>query len=232
SVRSGAVHSMPGMMDTVLNLGSNDEVVQTLIDWSGDSHFAWDVYRRFIQMYGDVVLEVPERLFQSVLSELRGKRGVSSDADLRDTDLRDAAQRFQAIVREQVSTPVPTDPKQQLRGAIEAVFKSWENRRAVDYRRIHGIPDDLGTACNVQMMVFGDLGTTSGTGVCFTRDPGTGSTEPYGDYLAQAQGEDVVAGIRNTLTLDELADLHPEPHRQLVEIMDGLERHYRDMCDI
>ena len=232
SVRSGAKFSMPGMMDTVLNLGSNDDVVETLIEWSGDSHFAWDVYRRFIQMYGDVVLGVPERLFQSVLSELRGKRGVNSDADLADSDLREAAQRFQAIVREEASTPVPTDPKDQLRGAIEAVFKSWENRRAVDYRRIHGIPDDLGTACNVQMMVFGDLGTTSGTGVCFTRDPGTGSTEPYGDYLAQAQGEDVVAGIRNTLTLDELAGLHPEPHRQLIEIMDGLERHYRDMCDI
>jgi pyruvate, orthophosphate dikinase len=232
SVRSGAVFSMPGMMDTVLNLGTNDEIVEALIEWSGDPHFAWDVYRRFIQMYGDVVLEVPDRHFQSVLSELRGRRGVPSDAELGPEDLRDAANRFKAIVREHAPRPLPSDPREQLRGAIEAVFKSWDNRRARDYRRIHGISDELGTACNVQMMVFGDLGPTSGTGVCFTRDPGTGSTEPYGDYLAQAQGEDVVAGIRNTLTLDELADLHPGPHDQLIEIMERLEQHYRDMCDI
>ena len=232
SVRSGAVFSMPGMMDTVLNLGSNDEVVEILQTWSEDPHFAWDVYRRFIQMYADVVLGVPDRHFQSVLSELRGKRGVDSDAELTADDLADAARRFKAIAREHAEHPIPTDPREQLRGAIEAVFHSWENRRAIDYRRIHGIPDDLGTACNVQMMVFGDLGKTSGTGVCFTRDPSTGASEAFGDYLPQAQGEDVVAGIRNTLSLDELAQLHPGPHAELVEIMKRLEEHYRDMLDI
>ncbi|MFP3914262.1 MAG: pyruvate, phosphate dikinase [Actinomycetota bacterium] len=232
SVRSGAVFSMPGMMDTVLNLGSNDDVVEALTQWSGDPHFSWDVYRRFLQMYADVVLGVSDRHFQSVLSELRGRRAVESDADLTHSDLKDAAQRFKAIVREEADQPVPADPRQQLRGAIEAVFHSWDNRRARDYRRIHGIPDDLGTACNVQMMVFGDMGTTSGTGVCFTRDPSTGMAEAFGDYLPQAQGEDVVAGIRNTMSLEELAELHPGPHAELVDIMKRLEQHYRDMLDI
>ncbi|HEX2154877.1 MAG TPA: pyruvate, phosphate dikinase [Acidimicrobiia bacterium] len=232
SVRSGAVASMPGMMDTVLNLGSNEGQVAVLADWSGDRHFAWDVYRRFIQMYADVVLGVPDRHFQSVLSELRGKRGVESDADLTADDLEEAANRFIAIVREHSHRPVPTDPREQLKGAIEAVFHSWDNQRAIDYRRIHGIPHELGTACNVQMMAFGDLGPSSGTGVCFTRDPGTGLSEPYGDYLPHAQGEDVVAGIRNTLSLEELADLHPGPHAELIDVMKRLEQHYRDMLDI
>ena len=232
SVRSGAVFSMPGMMDTVLNLGCNEEVVRALEEWSGDAHFAWDVYRRFLQMYGDVVLGVPDRHFQAVLSELRGKRGVDSDADLTADDLRDAAGRFKALIREHADRPIPSDPREQLRGAIEAVFHSWNNRRAIDYRRIHGIPDDLGTACNVQMMVFGDLGDDSGTGVCFTRDPATGAPEPFGDYLPRAQGEDVVAGIRNTFSLDQLAELHPGPHAELLDIMRRLEQHYRDMLDI
>ena len=232
SVRSGAVFSMPGMMDTVLNLGCNEEVVRALEEWSGDAHFAWDVYRRFLQMYGDVVLGVLDRHFQAVLSELRGKRGVDSDADLTADDLRDAAGRFKALIREHADRPIPSDPREQLRGAIEAVFHSWNNRRAIDYRRIHGIPDDLGTACNVQMMVFGDLGDDSGTGVCFTRDPATGAPEPFGDYLPRAQGEDVVAGIRNTFSLDQLAELHPGPHAELLDIMRRLEQHYRDMLDI
>lgn len=232
SVRSGAVDSMPGMMDTVLNLGINDDVVEILGEWAGDDHFAWDAYRRFIQMYGDVVLGVSDRHFQAVLSELRGKSGAATDAELQESDLAAATKRFKAIVRDQSNQMVPIDPREQLRGAITAVFESWNNRRAIDYRRLNGIPDHLGTACNVQMMVFGDLGPTSGTGVCFTRDPATGSTEPYGDYLPQAQGEDVVAGIRNTMTIEELAERHPEPHRKLGEIMDRLEDRYKDMCDI
>ncbi|MGA7272224.1 MAG: pyruvate, phosphate dikinase, partial [Acidimicrobiia bacterium] len=232
SVRSGAVFSMPGMMDTVLNLGINDDVVEVLAEWSDDEHFAWDAYRRFVQMYADVVMGVPDRHFQAVLSELRGTTGVESDADLATSDLQEATRRFEAIVREQASHPLPANPRDQLRGAIEAVFGSWNNKRAQDYRRINDIPDDLGTACNIQMMVFGDLGMDSGTGVCFTRDPSTGSPDPYGDYLPMAQGEDVVAGIRNTLSLDELGELHPGPHAQLLDIMSGLENHYRDMCDI
>ncbi|HIE21965.1 MAG TPA: pyruvate, phosphate dikinase, partial [Acidimicrobiia bacterium] len=209
SVRSGAKISMPGMMDTVLNLGINDEVVATLAEWSGDPHFAWDAYRRFAQMYGDVVLGVDEHLFQGVLTELRERWGTRDDSELPTEALEEATRRFQAIVEEHRPGMLPTDPRLQLRGAIEAVFKSWSNRRAIDYRRLHDIPDDLGTAANVQMMVFGDLGEDSGTGVCFTRDPATGAAEAYGDYLPRAQGEDVVAGIRNTLTLDELAPLHP-----------------------
>ncbi len=232
SVRSGAVFSMPGMMDTVLNLGINDDVVEALADWSDDEHFAWDAYRRFVQMYADVVMGVPDRHFQAVLSELRGTTGAESDADLATSDLQEVTRRFKAIVRDHASHSLPTNPRDQLRGAIQAVFGSWNNKRAQDYRRINDIPDDLGTACNIQMMVFGDLGMDSGTGVCFTRDPSTGSPGAYGDYLPMAQGEDVVAGIRNTLTLDQLGELHPGPHAQLLDIMSGLENHYRDMCDI
>ncbi len=232
SVRSGAKFSMPGMMDTVLNLGINDEVVKALIEWSGDSHFAWDAYRRFVQMYGDVVLGVPDHRFQDVLTELRRSRGVEDDSELTAEDLETATTRFRDIVEQERPGELPEDPLRQVEGAITAVFLSWNTKRAVEYRRIHSIPDDLGTAANVQMMVFGDLGEDSGTGVCFTRDPGTGEKVIYGDYLPRAQGEDVVAGIRNTLTLDQLAGLHPECHRRLLEIMDGLENHYRDMCDI
>jgi pyruvate,orthophosphate dikinase len=232
SVRSGAKFSMPGMMDTVLNIGINDDVAAALIEWSGDTHFAWDAYRRFTQMYGDVVLGVPDRWFQEVLSELREERGVHDDSQLETEDLEHATRRFQAIVEEHRPGELPSDPRAQLKGAIEAVFKSWSNKRAVDYRRINNIPDELGTAANVQMMVFGDLGDDSGTGVCFTRDPATGARSDYGDYLPRAQGEDVVAGIRNTLTLDELAGLHQECHDELLRIMDQLEKHYRDMCDI
>jgi pyruvate, orthophosphate dikinase len=232
SVRSGAKFSMPGMMDTVLNIGVNDDLVEDLITWSGDSHFAWDAYRRFTQMYGDVVLGIPDHHFQKVLSDLRQERGVEDDSMLSANDLEKVTRDFQAIVDEHRPGEMPTEPRQQLRGAIAAVFNSWSNKRAVDYRRINRIPDDLGTAANVQMMVFGDLGDDSGTGVCFTRDPATGERLSYGDYLPRAQGEDVVAGIRNTLSLDELAEIHPECHDQLLEIMDRLERHYRDMLDI
>ena len=232
SVRSGAKFSMPGMMDTILNLGINDDVVKTLISWSGDPHFAWDAYRRFVQMYGDVVLGVDEILFQDVLGELRTSAGVTDDSELDAAHLEVATRQFQAIVEKLRPGQLPTDPREQLKGAITAVFSSWNTKRAIEYRRINAIPDDLGTAANVQMMVFGDLGDDSGTGVCFTRDPGTGARLVYGDYLPRAQGEDVVAGIRNPLTLDELGELHPKCHRQLLEIMDGLETHYQDMCDI
>jgi pyruvate,orthophosphate dikinase len=232
SVRSGAKFSMPGMMDTILNLGINDQVIKTLIEWSGDPHFAWDAYRRFVQMYADVVLGVDEHLFQDVLTELRGARQVDDDSELTAEDLEIATARFRQIVETERPGELPDDPSEQLKGAISAVFESWNTKRAIDYRRIHSIPDDLGTAANVQMMVFGDLGEDSGTGVCFTRDPSTGERKVFGDYLPRAQGEDVVAGIRNTLSLDQLADLHPECHRQLIETMEGLEEHYRDMCDI
>ncbi len=232
SVRSGSKFSMPGMMDTVLNLGINDDVVEALIDWSGDPHFAWDAYRRFVQMYGDVVLGVDEVLFQDVLGELRTSAGVTDDSELDAAHLEVATRQFQAIVEKLRPGQLPTNPREQLKGAITAVFSSWNTKRAIEYRRINAIPDDLGTAANVQMMVFGDLGDDSGTGVCFTRDPGTGARLVYGDYLPRAQGEDVVAGIRNPLTLDELGELHPKCHRQLLEIMDGLETHYQDMCDI
>ena len=232
SVRSGARISMPGMMDSILNLGINDEVVGALADWSDDPHFAWDAYRRFVQMYADVVLGIDDRLFQDVLENLRSKRGVSNDSELSAEELERATRMFQTIVEDHRPGELPTDPRLQLQGAIDAVFSSWSNQRAVDYRQITGIPDDLGTAANVQMMVFGDLGEDSGTGVCFTRDPATGAKVSYGDYLPRAQGEDVVAGIRNTIPLDQLADLHPECHTQLLNTMDALEQHYTDMIDI
>ncbi len=232
SVRSGAAISMPGMLDTVLNLGVNDDVVKSLAKWSGDAHFAWDAYRRFIQMYGDVVLGVPDHKFQEVLAELSAGRGASSDAELTVDDLESATRRFQGIVGADRPGELPIDPYDQLRGAITAVFASWGNRRAVDYRKIQAIPESIGTAATVQMMVFGDLGSDSGTGVCFTRDPSTGEKVAYGDYLQQAQGEDVVAGVRNTVSLEDLGDLQVDCHRQLLETMDMLEHHYHDMCDI
>ncbi len=232
SVRSGAKFSMPGMMDTILNIGVNDDLVSELAAWSGDPHFAWDAYRRFAQMYGDVVLGVDGHRFQGVLAQLRARRGVKSDADLTEADLHRATLEFKAIVEEHRPGLLPADARAQLRGAIEAVFKSWGNKRAVDYRRLNGIPEDLGTAANVQMMVFGDLGSDSGTGVCFTRDPATGARSHYGDYLPQAQGEDVVSGVRNTMTLDDLAEIQPACHAELIEHMDRLEDHFRDMMDI
>ncbi len=232
SVRSGSKFSMPGMMDTVLNLGINDQLVDELIAWSGDPHFAWDVYRRFVQMYGDVVLGVEEHRFQGVLTELRARRRVGDDSRLTTEDLRRATIEFKAIVEEHRPGQLPEDPQVQLRSAVESVFASWGNKRAVEYRRLNAIPEDLGTAANVQMMVFGDLGEDSGTGVCFTRDPSTGSRHYYGDYLPRAQGEDVVSGARNAMNLDQLAGLHGECHRELIEHMDALEAHYRDMMDI
>ena len=232
SVRSGAKFSMPGMMDTVLNLGMDDEVLADLISWSGDEHFAWDAYRRFVQMFAKVVRGMDAAPFEEMLADLRRRRSVPDDSALTTADLEEATRRFQALVAKSGGSGIPNDPFEQLQAAVSAVFNSWNNRRARDYRRIHGISDDLGTAANVQTMVFGDLGDDSGTGVCFTRDPSTGEKRPFGDYLPRAQGEDVVAGIRNTLTLAQLGTLHPGLHTELLAVMEGMENHYRDMCDI
>lgn len=234
SVRSGAKFSMPGMMDTVLNLGLNDASVQGLAKQSeGDWRFAYDAYRRFIQMFGKIVMGVPGERFEEALEEAKRRKGEGAqDTDLDADDLRELVERFRAIYREHVGEDFPQDPRVQLRLAIEAVFKSWNTKRARDYRRQNKIPDDLGTAVNVVAMVFGNRGMDSGTGVAFTRDPATGEKVPYGDYLPNAQGEDVVAGIRNTLPLAKLEELDPVSYRRLLEVMDTLERHYRDMCDI
>ncbi|MDX1448639.1 MAG: pyruvate, phosphate dikinase [Acidimicrobiia bacterium] len=231
SVRSGAVQSMPGMMDTVLNLGINADLVETVASWADDDHFAYDAYRRFIQMYSNVVLQLKMAPFERALTRARQEAGAKDDTELSADDLRRLVSEYDGIVRGQ-GAKIPEDPRVQLRQAITAVFRSWNTERAKTYRRINHIPDDLGTAANVQTMVFGDLGPTSGTGVCFTRDPSTGEKTPFGDYLPQAQGEDVVAGIRNTLTLDDLADRHPAVHAQLLETMERLEKATRDMADI
>src|SRR3989454_951764 len=234
SVRSGAKFSMPGMMDTVLNLGLNDESVHGLARQSGgDLRFALDSYRRFVQMFGKIVMEVHGEEFESRLEEHKKRRGEGAqDTDLDANDLAGVLRDFRVIFREHVGAEFPQDPREQLRLAIEAVFKSWNGKRARDYRRQNKIPDELGTAVNVVAMVFGNRGMDSGTGVAFTRDPSTGEKRPYGDYLPNAQGEDVVAGIRNPLPLTELEHLDPVSYKQLLQVMDTLERHYRDMCDI
>ncbi|MGH2737272.1 MAG: PEP/pyruvate-binding domain-containing protein, partial [Actinomycetota bacterium] len=223
----------PGMMDTVLNLGLNDRSVLGLARQAGSDRFAFDSYRRFIQMFGKIVMDIPGEAFEDELDRAKAKKGSEAkDTDLTAVDLMDLVERFKTIVRQHAGRLFPTEPKEQLRMAIEAVFRSWNNDRAKVYRRQYAIPDDLGTAANVVAMVFGNLGEDSGTGVAFTRDPATGEKGVYGDYLTNAQGEDVVAGIRNTLPLHELRRLNPEAYRQLLEIMKKLERHYRDMCDI
>jgi pyruvate,orthophosphate dikinase len=232
SVRSGAPFSMPGMMDTVLNLGLNDESVRGLAKQTGNERFAYDSYRRFVQMFGKIVLDVPGDLFEDALHDLLEERKLSVDTDLDRDALIGLVATFKGIIASQKGMAFPDDPKDQLRHAIEAVFKSWNGRRARDYRRMEKIPDDLGTAVNVQTMVFGNKGDDSGTGVAFTRNPSTGERKPYGDFLANAQGEDVVAGIRITEPLDAMANEFPECHRQLLEVMAQLEAHYRDMCDI
>ena len=232
SVRSGAPFSMPGMMDTVLNLGLNDTSVKGLAKQTDNERFALDSYRRFVQMFGKIVLDIDGELFEEALAELREARGVATDPELDADALVGLVETFKGIVAREAGVEFPQDPREQLRYAIEAVFKSWNGRRAKDYRRLEGIPDDLGTAVNVQAMVFGNKGDDSGTGVAFTRDPATGENRPYGDFLTNAQGEDVVAGIRTTAPLETMAEHFPEPHRQLHEVMDTLQNHYRDMCDI
>jgi pyruvate,orthophosphate dikinase len=232
SVRSGAPFSMPGMMDTVLNLGLNDESVRGLADQTGNERFAYDSYRRFVQMFGKIVLDVPGDHFETKLHEVVEANGYAVDTDLSAADLQQLVGTFKAIVRTEAGVEFPDDPTEQLRYAIEAVFKSWNGKRARDYRKFEGIADDLGTAVNVQAMVFGNKGDDSGTGVAFTRNPSTGERRPYGDFLKNAQGEDVVAGIRITEPLDAMSNEFPGPHTELLDVMTLLERHYRDMCDI
>jgi pyruvate,orthophosphate dikinase len=232
SVRSGAKFSMPGMMETVLNIGLNDESVKGLAAQSGNERFAWDSYRRLIQMFGKTVLGIDGDLFEDAIDDLKARKGVTSDLDLDAADLAGLVDTFKTIVREATDAEFPTDPREQMRLAIEAVFKSWNAPRAVLYRRQERIPSDLGTAVNICSMVFGNLGMDSGTGVAFTRDPATGQQGVYGDYLQNAQGEDVVAGIRNTIPLTELERIDPKSYAELLEIMEKLERHYRDLCDI
>src|SRR6478735_1156844 len=232
SVRSGAPFSMPGMMDTVLNLGLNDESVQGLARQTGNERFAYDSYRRFVQMFGKIVLDVPGEDFEQALEDLMSERGVAVDTALGADDLKGLVTTFKEIVQKVAGVPFPDDPTAQLGYAIDAVFKSWNGRRARDYRRMERIPDDLGTAVNVQTMVFGNKGDDSGTGVAFTRNPSTGENLAYGDFLTNAQGEDVVAGIRITEPLDAMGNEFPECHQQLIDVMALLEGHYHDMCDI
>ena len=232
SVRSGAPFSMPGMMDTVLNLGLNDDSVKGLAKQTQNERFAYDSYRRFVQMFGKIVLDVSGELFEEALHDLVEHKGVSVDTELTAEDLAGLVETFKGIVKTEAGVDFPTDPQEQLRYAVEAVFKSWNGRRARDYRRMERIPDDLGTAVNVQTMVFGNKGDDSGTGVAFTRNPSTGEHKPYGDFLKNAQGEDVVAGIRITEPLEAMSNEFPEPHKELLALMQLLEDHFRDMCDI
>lgn len=231
SVRSGAKFSMPGMMDTVLNLGLNDESVKGLATQTGDERFAYDSYRRFVSMYGRIVLGVPGEEFETPFEEAKEKSGVASDAEIPAPALAELVEQYKEVVAKHTGQPFPQAPADQLRGAIEAVFESWGGARAVAYRVKERIPHDLGTAVNVQAMVFGNRDDNSGTGVGFTRDPATGAAGAYGDFLVNAQGEDVVAGIRKTLHLDEMQRLFPGIYDELLAIFDRLERHYRDMCD-
>ncbi|MGB9011918.1 MAG: pyruvate, phosphate dikinase [Aeromicrobium sp.] len=232
SVRSGAKNSMPGMMDTVLNVGLNDASVEALARQSGDERLATDSYRRLLQMYGSTVLGLEARMFDEAMDELKRSRDVKDDLGLTSDDLRHLVTSYQEVIRSETGKPFPQDPREQLDRAVQAVFDSWNTPRAVLYRRQERIAEDLGTAVNIQAMVFGNLGATSGSGVCFTRDPATGSQGVYGDYLANAQGEDVVAGIRNTVALTDLERLDPTSHAELLAVMERLELHYLDMCDI
>ncbi|HKO21111.1 MAG TPA: PEP/pyruvate-binding domain-containing protein, partial [Candidatus Eisenbacteria bacterium] len=231
SVRSGAPVSMPGMMDTVLNLGLNDQTVPGLAQRSENPRFAHDSYRRFIQMYSDVVLGVPRALLERELVREKARAKVELDVDLTAERLESLSRRFLDIVKRETGRDFPQDPRVQLAGARDAVFRSWNTERAVHYRRIHGIPEGLGTAVTVQAMVFGNLGMGSATGVGFTRDPGTGERRFYGEYLRNAQGEDVVAGIRTPRPIEEMERELPEAYGQLREITSRLERHYRDVQD-
>ncbi len=232
SVRSGAAFSMPGMMETVLNIGLNDASVKGLAEESEDERFAWDSYRRLLQMFGKTVLEMPGEVFSDALDKAKSTKGVTTDVDLDVDDLKELVSVFKDLVREHSGHDFPQHPREQLDMAINAVFNSWNTERARLYRRRERIPQHLGTAVNICTMVFGNLGETSGTGVAFTRDPASGRTGAYGDYLANAQGEDVVAGIRNTLSLDDLKTMDPASHKQLMKVMRRLETHYRDLCDI
>ena len=232
SVRSGARASMPGMMDTILNLGLNETVVDVMAEKSGNARWAWDCYRRFIQMYSDVVMEVGKKYFEELIDKMKEEKGVTQDTELTAEDLKVLAGQFKAEYKSKIGTDFPSDPKEQLMGAVKAVFRSWNNPRAIVYRRMNDIPGSWGTAVNVQMMAFGNLGNTSGTGVAFTRDPATGEKKLYGEYLINAQGEDVVAGVRTPSPIADLEKDMPEVYKQFVEIAQRLEDHYRDMQDM
>src|SRR5437868_3487626 len=238
SCRSGARVSMPGMMDTVLNIGLNESTLKGLIESTGNERFAWDSYRRFVQMYGDVVLDLkPQRKedidpFEAIMHDLKHERRVKLDTELTVKDLQELVKRFKKAVKEKKGKDFPEDPLEQMWGAVAAVFGSWGNDRAVVYRRQYGYPHDWGTAANICSMVFGNMGDDCGTGVAFTRDPATGEKEFYGEYLINAQGEDVVAGIRTPKKIAELAKDMPAVYKQLDEIREKLEKHYRDVQDI
>ncbi|MDD5645184.1 MAG: pyruvate, phosphate dikinase, partial [bacterium] len=232
SVRSGAAASMPGMMDTVLNLGINPIVIEGLIKKSGNERFAWDSFRRFIQMFGDVVMEVEHDAFEHELQAVKDKYGAKQDTDLDAAMLKEVVERYETIFKKYTGKSFPEDPIQQLEYSINAVFNSWNNDRAIKYRQINDIKGLLGTAVNVQAMVFGNMGNTSGTGVAFTRDPSTGENKFYGEYLMNAQGEDVVAGIRTPNPIETLHGVNKGAYKQLLEIRKKLEHHYKDMQDI
>ncbi len=232
SVRSGARASMPGMMDTILNLGLNEEVVDVLSTKSGNPRWAWDCYRRFIQMYSDVVMEVGKKYFEELIDKMKSQKGITLDVDLTADDLKELANQFKAEYKEKIGEDFPADPKEQLLGAVKAVFRSWDNPRANVYRRDNDIPYSWGTAVNVQMMAFGNMGETSGTGVAFTRNPATGEKKLMGEFLMNAQGEDVVAGVRTPQPIAQLEDTMPEVFEQFVGICNKLEDHYRDMQDM
>ncbi len=232
SVRSGARASMPGMMDTILNLGLNEEVVNVLAEKSGNARWAWDCYRRFIQMYSDVVMEVGKKYFEELIDKMKEEKGVTQDVDLSAEDLKELANQFKAEYKEKIGEEFPTDPKEQLMGAIKAVFRSWDNPRANVYRRDNDIPYSWGTAVNVQSMAFGNMGDDCGTGVAFTRDPATGAKGLFGEFLTNAQGEDVVAGVRTPMHISEMESKFPEAFEEFNKVCKTLEEHYRDMQDM
>ena len=232
SVRSGARASMPGMMDTILNLGLNETVVNVIAEKSGNPRWAWDCYRRFIQMYSDVVMEVGKKYFEELIDQMKAKKGVTYDVELTAEDLKELASEFKAEYKEKIGVDFPDDPKEQLMGAIKAVFRSWDNPRANVYRRDNDIPYSWGTAVNVQSMAFGNMGDDCGTGVAFTRDPATGEKKLMGEFLVNAQGEDVVAGVRTPMPIAEMADKFPEAFEQFKKVCETLENHYRDMQDM
>ncbi|MGI6167531.1 MAG: pyruvate, phosphate dikinase [Eubacteriales bacterium] len=232
SVRSGSRASMPGMMDTILNLGLNEEVVNVMAEKSGNPRWAWDCYRRFIQMYSDIVMGVGKKYFEQLIDKMKEEKGVTQDIELNAEDFKSLANQFKAEYKANIGKDFPSDPKEQLFGAIEAVFRSWDNPRANVYRRDHDIPYSWGTAVNVQMMVFGNMGDTSGTGVAFTRDPATGEKRLMGEFLINAQGEDVVAGVRTPMNIEKMAEIMPEVFEQFKDICRILENHYRDMQDM
>ena len=232
SVRSGARASMPGMMDTILNLGLNEDVVEAISEMSGNPRWAWDCYRRFIQMYSDVVMEVGKKYFEELIDKMKAEKGVTQDVDLTAEDLKVLAGQFKAEYKAKIGADFPSDPKEQLMGAVEAVFRSWDNPRANVYRRDNDIPYSWGTAVNVQSMAFGNMGDDCGTGVAFTRDPATGEKGLFGEFLTNAQGEDVVAGVRTPMKISEMADKFPEAFKQFQDVCHTLEDHYRDMQDM